>query len=67
MLTIAITSAWLTVVMLVVGACRVAAFADDAVDELAFRRPSSRRAERRLKTEAANVGADVLLAPSQPT
>ncbi|MFI4985141.1 MAG: hypothetical protein ACHQAV_04030 [Solirubrobacterales bacterium] len=63
MLTILITAVWLIVVILVVGACRVAASADDAVAELACGRRSSRRPERRLKTEG---GADVVLLPSQP-
>lgn len=63
MLTILITTVWLVVVMLVVGACRVAASADDAVDELASGRRSSGTQERGLKTEA---GTDALLLPSQP-
>jgi hypothetical protein len=62
-LTILITAGWLVVVILVVGACRVAASADGAVDELASGRRSSRRPQRGLKTEA---GADVVLLPSQP-
>jgi hypothetical protein len=60
---ILITAGWIVVVILVLGACRVAGSADGAVDELASGRRSSRRAERRLKTEA---GADVLLLPSRP-
>jgi hypothetical protein len=62
-LTILITAGWLVVVILVVGSCRVAASADGAVRELASGRRSSRRPQRRLKTEAA---ADVVLLPSQP-
>jgi hypothetical protein len=69
-LTILITAGWLVVVILVVGACRVAASADGAVDELASSRRSRRRSERRLrtglKTEAGADVADVVLLPSQP-
>jgi hypothetical protein len=61
-LTILITAGWLVVVILVVGACRVAASADGAVDELPFDRRWRGRTERRrktgLKTEA---GADLVL------
>jgi hypothetical protein len=69
-LTILITAGWLVVVILVVGACRVAASADGAVDELASGRRSRRRTERRLRTglkaEAGADVADVVLLPSQP-
>ena len=63
MLTIVITAVWLVVVILVLGACRVAAFADAAIDELAYDGRSSRRLESRLK---ADGGSEVLLLPSQP-
>ena len=63
---ILITAGWIVVVILVLGACRVAASADGAVDELPSGRRSSRRPERRLKTALkTEAGADVLL-PSRP-
>lgn len=62
---ILITAGWIVVVILVLGACRVAAAADGSVDELASGRRSSRR-PRRLKTALkTEAGADVLL-PSRP-
>jgi hypothetical protein len=65
-LTILITAGWLLVVILVVGACRVAASADGAVDEPSDRR-SRRRTERRRKTGLkAEGGADLVLVASQP-
>ncbi len=64
---ILITAGWIVVVILVLGACRVAASADGSVDELASGRRSSRRPERRLKTALkTEVGADLLL-PSRPS
>jgi hypothetical protein len=63
-LAILITAVWLIVVILVAAACRIAASADGTVDELASGRRSSRRAERRLKTEA---GTDAMLLPPQPS
>jgi hypothetical protein len=63
-LAILITAVWLVVVILVVGACRIAASADGAVEELAFGRRSSRRSERRRKTD---VGTEAVLLPPQPT
>jgi hypothetical protein len=62
-LAIVITAVWLLVVFVVVGACRIAAFADQGVEEMAPGRRSSRRPDHRPKTEGS---AEVLLLPSQP-
>jgi hypothetical protein len=62
-LAILITAVWLLVVFLVVGACRIAAFADEGVEELAPGRRSSSKPHGRHRTEGS---AEVLLLPSQP-
>jgi hypothetical protein len=63
MLTILIAAAWLVVVVLVLGACCIAARCDQAVEQLARGGRAQRTPERRSQ---AHGNPEVALLPSQP-